>query len=130
MTTSVQHYHHFCPSTSINNDTASLKLVISDLHMIQKIICECGGSIGHKANACIISGPKFLSPSLRRKMNQSNSLHNRETNEPPRQWNIQPPAAHFKYRTSTTNTIPMVSYIMGILNYNAIDNSNIEVHPS
>ena len=29
----------------------------------------------HKADACIIRGPKFLLPSLRRKMNQFNALH-------------------------------------------------------
>ena len=43
--------------------------------------------------------------------------------------NIQPPAAHFKSKTSPPNTIPVVSNVMGRLNYHAIDNGYVEVHP-
>ena len=37
------------------------------------------------------------------------------------EWNIQPTADHFKYSTSTTKNSPVVS---------AIDNVDVEVHPS
>ena len=85
-TTSCQRSHHFSPSYSINNDTASLQPVIADLSTRQKIICECCGRIGHKDDACIIRGPKFLSPSLIRKMNNVNAVRGDEPNEPPREW--------------------------------------------
>ena len=87
LTTSVHRYHHFCPSSSSNNDEATLQPVIAALRMRQKSICECCGRIGHKADACIIRGPKFFPPSLRRKMNQFNALHGDETKEPPRESN-------------------------------------------
>ena len=108
LTTSGQRFHHFGPSSSRNNDTATLQLVIADLRMREKIICECCGRIGHKADACIIHGPKFLPPSLRRNMNQFNELHGDETKEPPREWNSQPPESHFKSRTSPSRTNPVV----------------------
>ena len=84
LNTSGQRYHHFGPSSSFNNDTASLQSFISALRTRQKSICECCGRIGHKANSCISRGPKLLPPSLRRKMNKLNTLHGEEPNEPPR----------------------------------------------
>ena len=75
LTTSSQCSHHFGTSYSINNDTAYLHPFVAALHMIQKNICEWCGSIGHKADACIIHGPKLLPLSLRRNMNQFNVLH-------------------------------------------------------
>ena len=97
--------------------------------MKQKIIFECCGSIGHKAHACIIRGPKFLPPSLRRNMNKFNVIHGEEPNESPRWCNSQPPAAHLKYGTSPPNTRPVVTAIMR-RNHNSIENSDVEFHPS
>ena len=114
--------HHFGPSSSINNYAATLQKVIAALRTRQKIICECCGGIGHKSDACIIRGPKCLSPSLRRKMNQFNALHGNSPKEPPREWNSQPPSAHFKSRSSPSRTNPVVSAIMGKLNHHNIDN--------
>ena len=122
LTTSGQRSHHFGTSYYINNDTASIQPVISTLWRIQKSICECCGSIGHKADACIIRGHKFLPTSLRRNINNFNALHGEEPNETPREWNSQLTEAHFKSITSTPKTIPMVSAIMGILNHHDIDN--------
>ena len=82
--TSSQRYHYFSPSSSINNDTAYLQPVIESLRTIQKSICECCVRIGHKSDACIIRGPKFLPPSLRRNINQFNAIHGDEPDEPPR----------------------------------------------
>ena len=79
-TTPFQCSRHFSPLYSINNDAETIMPVISDLRMTQKIICECCGIIEHKADACIIRGPKFLSPSLRRNINQFNTLHGDEPN--------------------------------------------------
>ena len=98
--------------------------------MRQKSVFKCCGMIVHKSDACIIHGPKFPPPSLRRKMNYFNALNGVEPNDPPREWNSQPPADHFKYITSPTKTIPVVSAIMGILNHHAIDNGDVELHPS
>ena len=58
-------------------------------------------------------------------MNKFNALHGDETKEPPREWNIQPPAAHFKSSSSPSRTNPVVSDIMGKLNHHAIDSSDI-----
>ena len=58
-------------------------------------------------------------------MNQFNELHGEEPKEPSREWNSQPPAYHFKYRSSPSRTNPVVSAITGILNHNAIDNGDI-----
>ena len=69
-------------------------------------------------------------PSLRRNMNQFNVLHGDEPNEPPREWIRKPPAAHFKFRTSTSNTNLVVSAIMGRLNHHAIYNGDVKVHTS
>ena len=63
-------------------------------------------------------------------MNHFNILHGEEPNEPPIEWNNQPPAAHFKSRTSPPNTSPVFSSIMGRLNHHAINNGDVEVHPS
>ena len=82
-------------------------------------------NFGHKADACIIRGPKLLPPSLRIKMNQFNALHGDEQKEPPREWNSQPPAAHFKSKSSPSRTNPLVSAIMGKLNHHSIDNGDI-----
>ena len=125
LTTSGQSSHHFVHSSSRNNDAATLQTVIVALRTRQKIICEYCGRIGHKADACIIRGPKFLPPSIRIKMNQFNALHGDEPKEPPREWNRQPPEAHFKSRSSPSRTNPVVSAIMGKLNHHAIDNGDI-----
>ena len=125
MTNSGHRSHHFGPSSSSNNDATTLQPVIADLRMIQKSICECCGRVGHKADACIICSPKFLPPSLRRKMNQLNALYDDEPKEPPIEWNSQPPAAHFKYKSSPSRTNSVVSAIMGKLNHHAIDNGDI-----
>ena len=65
LTTSGHRPRRFSPSSFSNNDAANLQPVIAALRMIQKIICECCGRIGHKSDACIIRGPKFFLPSLR-----------------------------------------------------------------
>ena len=75
LTTSGQRFHHFIPSYSRNNYAATLQPIIVDLRTRHKSIFECCGRIGHKSDACIISGPSFLPPSLRRKMNQFNAIH-------------------------------------------------------
>ena len=63
-------------------------------------------------------------------MNQSNALHGEEPNDPPIEWKSQPPAAYFKSRTSPPKTSPVFSDIMGRLNNHAIDNADVEFHPS
>ena len=84
LTNSCQRSHHFIPSSSSNNDAATLQPVTATLRTRQNIICECCGIIGHKSDACIIRGPKFLPPSLRRNMDQFNALHGDEPKELPR----------------------------------------------
>ena len=106
LTTSGHRSHHLGSSSSINNDATTLQPIIAALRVRQKIICECCGRIGHKDDAFIFRGPKFLLPSLRRKMNQFNALHGDKPREPPREWNSQPPAAHFKYRSSSSRNQP------------------------
>ena len=130
LTTSGQRYHHFRPSYSRNNDAETLQPVIADLCMGQKIICELCERIRHKADVCIIRDPKFLPPSLRINMNQFNSLHGDEPKEPPRDWNSQPPAAHFKSRTSPSITKPVILAIMEKLNHHAIDNGDVKFSTS
>ena len=127
LTTSVHNSHHFGPSYLIKNDTSYLHPVITALRMIQKILCKCWGSIVHKADACIIRGPK---PSLRRNINQFNALSSEEPNETMRECNSQPPADHFKYITSPYNNSPLVSVITGRLNHHSVANDAVEVHPS
>ena len=63
-------------------------------------------------------------------MNQFNTLHGDEPNEPPRERNNQPPAAHLKSSTSPSKTNPMISAIMGRLNNRAIDNGDVKVPTS
>ena len=130
MTTSCQISCHYGPLYSTKNDSETLHSVIEDLRIIQNIIYEFSGIIGHKVYSCIICCPNFLPPSLRRKMNQFNSLHGDEPTDPPIECNIQPPPDHFKYRTSPPKTIPVVSSIMGRLNHIFIHNGYVEVHPS
>ena len=129
-TTSGQRSHYFSPSSSRNNDAATLQQVIAAICKRQKSICECCGRIGHKADAWIISGPKLIPPSLRRKMNQFNALHGNEPKEPPREWNSQRPASHFKSRTSPSITNPVISDIIGRLNHHGIDNGDVKIHTS
>ena len=86
LTTSGHCSHHFGSSSYSNNDATTLQSVIAALRMRQKSICEYCGRIGHKADACIICGPKFLTPSLRRKMNQFN--HYMATNQNIHQENV------------------------------------------
>ena len=74
-TASVQISHHFSPLSSINNYTESLQPVIANIRAIQMSIFECCGRIEHKSDACIIRGPKVLSPNIRIKTNQLNALH-------------------------------------------------------
>ena len=63
-------------------------------------------------------------------MNQLNALHGDKPKEPPREWNSQPPAAHFKSRSSPSRTNPVVSSIMGKINHHAIDNGDIQIPTS
>ena len=63
-------------------------------------------------------------------MNKFNALHDDEPKDPPRKWNIQPPEAHLKSRTYPSKTNPLISEIMERLNHHAIDNGDVEVHPS
>ena len=63
-------------------------------------------------------------------MNNFKAPHWEEPNEPPIYCNSKPPSSHFKYRTYTPKTSPVVSDITGILNHHAIDNGDVEVHPS
>ena len=65
LTISGQRSHHLGTSSSTNNDAETLQPVISYLLIIQKTICKYCGSIGHKADACIIHLPSFIPPSLR-----------------------------------------------------------------
>ena len=99
-TTSGQRSHHLNSSCYRKNDAATLQPVIKSLRNREISICECCGRIGHKSDACIICGQKFLSPNLSRKMNQFNALHGDEPKETSIEWNSQPPAAHLKSRTS------------------------------
>ena len=85
--------------------------------------------IDHKDDACIICGPNFLPPSLRRNMNQLNAFNDDKTNNPPIQCNSQSPADHFKPCTSPPKISPMVSAIMGRLNNIEIGNGDVEVQP-
>ena len=87
-------------------------------------------NIGHKSDACIIHGPKYLPPSHRKKMNQFNALHVNELNKLPRKCNIQPTPDNFKSRTSPLKTNPAVPATMGRLNHHSIDIGEIKVPPS
>ena len=63
-------------------------------------------------------------------MNQSNALHGDEPNKTPREWKNQHSEYNFKYRTSPSNPIPVVSDFLGILNNHAIDNGDVKVPTS
>ena len=127
LTTSGQRFCRFVPLFSTNNDTATIQPFIAALHVRQKIIFECCGSIGHKANACIIHGPRLIPSSLRIKMNKFNTLHGGETADPPRECNIQPTVSPLKYRTSPPKTSPVVSDIMDRLNHHVVDDGDVDV---
>ena len=47
-----------------------------------------------------------------------------------REWNSQPPAAHFKSMTSPSITSPVISAIVGRLNHRAIDNGDVKIPTS
>ena len=130
LTTSGQRYHHLSPSCYSNNYAATLKPVSIDLLMRQKLICECCGRIGHKADTWIIRGPKFLPTSLRRKSNQFNALHGDEPNKPPKECNSQPLSSHFKSSTYSSKTNPVTSYIMGRINHHDIYNGDVKIPTS
>ena len=51
LTTSGHRSRRAVPLSSVNNDTESLKTVISAFHMRQNSICEFCGRIGHKYDA-------------------------------------------------------------------------------
>ena len=108
LTTSGQCSRHFCPLSSIKSDTTYIQPFTAAIRVIQKSFCKCCVRIVYKADVCIICGPKFLPSSIRIKINPLNALRGEEPNEPPREWNSQPPASHFKYRTSPTKTSPVV----------------------
>ena len=129
LTTSGRHSHPFVPSYSTNSDTETLQPFIADLCFQQKKICNCCERIGHKADACTIRGPKFLPPSLRRNINQFNDLYVVEKNDPPRDCNSQPPAVHFRSRTSPPQISPLVSAIIWRLNYHDVNNGDVQVYP-
>ena len=61
-------------------------------------------------------------------MNKFNELHGNQTDEPPREWNIQPTAVQLKYCTSTPNNRPVVLDLMGRLNHHAVDNGDFDVY--
>ena len=84
LTSSGQRYDNVGTPYSNNNETETIQPVISALRIIQKSICEYCGRIGHKADACIIRGPKLIPPSLRRDINQFKALSGDEPTEPPR----------------------------------------------
>ena len=63
-------------------------------------------------------------------MNQFNTLHSDETNEPPREWNSQPPSDHFKYTTYSSKISTLVTAITGRINHHAIDNIDVKVPTS
>ena len=60
-------------------------------------------------------------------MNQFNALHGDKPKEPPREWNIQPLAYHFKSSSYPSRTKPVISAIMGKLNHHAMDNNDVKV---
>ena len=129
LTTSGKLSNNFFPSSSTNIDTATLQTVVEALRIRQKNIWEFYGRTGHKVDACIISGPNFLPPSLRRNMNQFNTLYSNESNDPLLECNSQPPEYHFKSRDSPSKTSPVVSAVLGVINHHTIDNVDVEVHP-
>ena len=130
LTTSDQRSHRIYPSPPINNYAANLQPVIIALCMRQKIICECCGRIIHKTDVCIIRGTKFLPLNLRRKMDYFNTINGDEPKELQREWNNQPPEAHFKSRSSPYRTNHVISAIIGKLNHRAMDNGDVKIPTS
>ena len=63
-------------------------------------------------------------------MNQFNSLHGDEPTDPIRAWKIQPLAFYLKPWKSPPKTSPVIFVIMGRLNRHAVDNGDVEFHPS
>ena len=72
----------------------------------------------------------MLPPSIRKKTNELNDLHGDEPTDPPREWNSQPPAAHFKTSNSPPNTSTVLSAIIGRLNNHEVDNGDVNCHLS
>ena len=62
-------------------------------------------------------------------MNQFNSFRGDAPTDPPRDWNSQPPAVHFKSCNFTLKNGPVVSAIVGGVNYCVIGNGDVEAHP-
>ena len=62
-------------------------------------------------------------------MNQFNAIHIDEPTDPTIECNNQPLSVHFKSRTSTPKTIPVVFSIIGRINHHDIDNGDVNVHP-
>ena len=107
LTSSSHQFYYFNHTSSNNNDTYFLQTEIAALCF--NIFCEYCGTNGHKADSCIIRGSKFLPPSLREKMNQSNALNG---DEPSLQQAGIP----------ITDLEPNIEYILGLTNYNGIIN--------
>ena len=63
-------------------------------------------------------------------MNQFNSHNGYESNKPPREWNRQPPEAHFKSMTSPSTTNPVISSIIRILNHHTINIGDVKIPTS
>ena len=63
-------------------------------------------------------------------MNKLNTIHGNEPKETPIECNIQPPAAHFKSRTSPSRTNLVVLAILGKLNHHVIDNGDVKISTS
>ena len=129
LTTSSQRSNHLGTSYYFKNDTSFLQPVIADLRTRNKIIWEWCGSIGHKDDAYIICGHKFLSPSLRINMNKFNGIHGEEPNESPIERRRKPLESQFKSRTSPPKTSPVVSSTKKRLNHHIIGNGDVDIHP-
>ena len=130
LSNSGQRSHMFFISPYTNIDIATLRTFIEDLSVRKNIIGECYGRIGHKTDSWITHGPKFRPSNFRINLDKLNTVHGDESTEPPREWNKQTPAPHFKSNTSPPKTSPVVSDIMGRLNNHDIENGDAEVHPS
>ena len=63
-------------------------------------------------------------------MNKFNAVHGNKPTDPRREWNIQPSACHFKYGIFPPKASPVVLFIIGWHTSHAIDNDDVEVHPS
>ena len=84
LTSSIQRSQPFSNYYYNNNDKYFLQTFIEALCIRQKITCECYGRIGHKADTCIICGPKFLPYIIRQNMNKLNALRGDKPAETPR----------------------------------------------